>query len=585
MHPQTRQGVSSSSSSLGLDAMKSNSSNFDPIMASMGGAAASPMDVFEGHHLYHPYADDRGSDGGSPSPPATLMTPHPPTGRTNDLLLSPKQQQRRQNFFFAQEDDDAAPLRGEISAANQSNTAGPTTRPSRGRTMSQPTPKSSRSPLGAYNNYRNAEPLHADADMMPQPTDPPVHGGFRRGGGGAGKPPPPPPSVTPLTARASQPQPRLKPRLDVMMDEDSDRAERSRRLMAAGLLVSPGDRDTLPHFHADGPLAKSTGPPAGEGTPLFSKMQDLQRRDDPDFGLPGSSASVLCGFCCSWMCWTFVWIGLFAAVVKQDGWTRVDRVYFASSTFWLVGYGDFAPTTARERILTAAYMVLSMCLFGLALGRWGNSTIEAYKAASLAQQHATTSAGRPGQPGGAPNGGSNTYSHGYSFLHPTNYYGSNYSSTRSSNNNNNSNTFDGKDFLMFPGLPWLLVQSIFLTALSVLCVFGIQYCEQGQDNGEWTAVSTIYYAVSTACTIGLGDVVPTGEGGRALAIIFLPLSVGTTLHWMVWLAQKGIQRMQRNLVHRRDLRLDEFYERKLQKMGLVDAATFRALKREYEQLS
>jgi hypothetical protein len=57
---------------------------------------------------------------------------------------------------------------------------------------------------------------------------------------------------------------------------------------------------------------------------------------------------------------------------------------------------------------------------------------------------------------------------------------------------------------------------------------------------------------------------------------------------MVWMAQRGIQRTQRNMIHRRDLsnlRLDEFYERKLQSMGLVDATTFATLRREYEQMS
>jgi hypothetical protein len=141
---------------------------------------------------------------------------------------------------------------------------------------------------------------------------------------------------------------------------------------------------------------------------------------------------------------------------------------------------------------------------------------------------------------------------------------------------------------MFPGLSWLLVQSLFLTALSIFCVFGIQYYEQDDNAEDWTAVSTIYFAISTATTVGYGDVVPVTQKGRMLAILFFPLAVGTSLHWVTWVAQRGIQRIQQNMIHRRDLsnlRLDEFYERKLQTMGLVDASTFAALKREYEQLS
>jgi len=129
-------------------------------------------------------------------------------------------------------------------------------------------------------------------------------------------------------------------------------------------------------------------------------------------------------------------------------------------------------------------------------------------------------------------------------------------------------------FVLFPRLPWLLVQSLVLTTLSMICVTSIRYYEQKQqsqhddirtndiagaatntttvnevsfDNSdEWDFVSTLYYALSTATTTGMKDVVvPVSSDGTSFALLLLPLSAMTSLHWVVYIAQKYIQRMQR----------------------------------------
>ncbi|KAG7372507.1 ion channel [Nitzschia inconspicua] len=363
-----------------------------------------------------------------------------------------------------------------------------------------------------------------------------------------------------------------------------------------------------------------------ESTPLFSKMQDLMRREDPEYiSLTSnhSSANTLCGFCCSWLVWVHIWILLFAAVIQRQqqqhpaqvdtsvaaaaardaalsattpvattdateltSWTRWERIYFSASTFWTVGYGDLVITSHRDRLLTCAFLIISLCFFGLALGRWGNSVIEAYKAASLT--HATAKRQRQQQQQqqrlNQVRNDCDNDDPMMAFLWNT--HGRTSSTSRTSSR---SSTLEVEEFVVFPGLSWLLVQSLFMTALSIFCVFAIQYYEQDVEvSDEWTAVSTLYFAVSTATTVGFGDLVPVTRQGKILCVFFLPVAVGTSLHWLVWMAQRGIQRIQRNMIHRRDLsnlRLDEFYERRLQIMGLVDASTFAALKKEYEQMS
>ncbi|KAL3917197.1 MAG: hypothetical protein SGILL_004825 [Bacillariaceae sp.] len=373
-----------------------------------------------------------------------------------------------------------------------------------------------------------------------------------------------------------------------------------------------------------------------EATPLFSKMQELQQREDPEYASMTSNHSTaytLCGFCCSWLVWISVWILLFAAVIHHNDqalikeneiaeakaaealaaaglptttasasaetqpspadrpWTRLERIYFASSTFWTVGYGDYVATSKQERLLTCGFLVCSLCFMGLALGRWGNSVIEAYKAASLTHSANKRYQQRQAQQQRQREEEEAMEDPMVSFLWNTHGPTSlrRVDSITMANRKSSSKPKEDEGFLIFPGLPWLLVQTLFLTALSIFCVFGIQFYEQDvESSDEWTAVSTLYFAVTTATTTGFGDVVPKKRQGQLLAIFFLPLAVGTSLHWMVWMAQRGIQRIQRNMVHRRDLsnlRLDEFYERKLQSMGLVDASTFAALKKEYEQLS
>jgi hypothetical protein len=128
-------------------------------------------------------------------------------------------------------------------------------------------------------------------------------------------------------------------------------------------------------------------------------------------------------------------------------------------------------------------------------------------------------------------------------------------------------------FLLFPRLHWLLVQSLVLTILSVVCVTAIRYCEKkqhflrtmggankyettigskvgfdGKDEDEWDFVSTLYYAVSTASTSGIKNAVePVSTDGKFFALVFVPLSVITSLHWMVYIAQIRIQKSQQQV--------------------------------------
>ena len=353
--------------------------------------------------------------------------------------------------------------------------------------------------------------------------------------------------------------------------------------------------------------------------------------DDENYSSGYSMASHLGKFACSWSIWVCIWILLFAVSInsKSDSkddeygggsgkqWLQWDRIAYASSIFWTLGGDDYlgegnSHNNTYHRMVTCIFMMGSLGFMGLALGQWGNAVIEAYKAAMASSSSSMSDDGEAV----AKNSNNQKYysmdSSGRLYHHrrrkhisygqerrrqrqrslslsrhsrdatATDDIESYYRSPCELDNNEtkvDDHIQDDNDnsgyFVLFPRLPWLLVQSLVLTTLSMICVTSIRYYEQKQqsqhhgirtndtagvatnnttvvkvsfDNGddEWDFVSTLYYAVSTATTTGMKDVVvPVSSDGNSFALLFLPLSAMTSLHWVVYIAQKYIQRMQR----------------------------------------
>jgi len=56
----------------------------------------------------------------------------------------------------------------------------------------------------------------------------------------------------------------------------------------------------------------------------------------------------------------------------------------------------------------------------------------------------------------------------------------------------------------------------------------------------WSFINALYFAVSTASTVGYGDLTPTHEISRIFTIVFIILSTTLTLYSISLIAQKGI---------------------------------------------
>ena len=316
------------------------------------------------------------------------------------------------------------------------------------------------------------------------------------------------------------------------------------------------------------------------------------------------SALTWSAWVCGWICLFALSISIESDGQHKDSeysegrgsqWMNWDYIRYASSIFWTVGGDDYPGNDGyrisdQHQIITCVFMIGSMGFMGLALGNWGDAIIRTYAAALLkkdgalrdeknTQKYCSVARGRQifrqMTEGSVSNYGSLALSsskhnqYQWHDLSPLNFSDSSDDETECRKLTKDDDD-DDSSFVIFPRIHWLLAQTLVLTTLSAICITTIFYCEEKQlsdrtmrstdknetivgseigfDTGqdEWDAISTLYYAVSTATTAGLKNAsVPVSPEGKLWALLFVPLSVITSLHWMVYIAQSRIQKSQR----------------------------------------
>jgi len=70
-------------------------------------------------------------------------------------------------------------------------------------------------------------------------------------------------------------------------------------------------------------------------------------------------------------------------------------------------------------------------------------------------------------------------------------------------------------------------------------------CAIGSDAG-WDWTETLYFAITTSCTIGYGDKVPVDQWGRMLVVCFIPFAVGAMGWFLQYVAEYIIRSRQRS---------------------------------------
>lgn len=202
--------------------------------------------------------------------------------------------------------------------------------------------------------------------------------------------------------------------------------------------------------------------------------------------------------------------------------------------FACVRYGDLVPDSSAGRLFTALFALTGVAFLGIALGVIGNNIIETQElaveqASGLAQSNAMQLFLPSSEPPQEPDAEQELLDP--LLAHPR---------QRSSKS------------------PWYQ----FLLELSMVAFLLILFAsllsdDPGMESSTfsttgWRPVAdALYYAVISASTVGYGDMAPTTQSGRLVAIVAIPLAVGVMGHWLSFVASYIMQSKQDAMMKRR----------------------------------
>ena len=218
-----------------------------------------------------------------------------------------------------------------------------------------------------------------------------------------------------------------------------------------------------------------------------------------------------------------------------ERWPIIDSLYFSVVTFTTVGYGDLCPSTDAGKLFTIFYSFAGISIIGALLGIVGGSIIEAERAAIRKTRAAARAAmmelfdpkkKRRKAKAGSSGEESSAESRVTSALSGDDNRGN-------SNNDGGglgtlrgifSNLFslrkrrDGSKSLLRSAFDIVTdTYYIFVPFLAMAAVIG--------KKEGWNSITSAYYAMATASTVGYGDVSASSPQMRLLSIVFIPLAV------------------------------------------------------------
>ena len=204
----------------------------------------------------------------------------------------------------------------------------------------------------------------------------------------------------------------------------------------------------------------------------------------------------------------YILLGVLAYSIMMEHWSLVDAVYFSITTFTTVGYGDEFPRTTASKIFTCLFSLGGIAFLGAALASIGATLVEAElnavnTAKRVSRKRAMTIYDR--MPRVLKRNGK----------------------TPANSNVTAVVKFDATDAVAPPAAPktvWETVRSVIwklIPSFTLLLMGGVAI---GRLEG-WSWIDSMYYAVITAGTVGLGDYSPQRQVTRMCAILFVPFAV------------------------------------------------------------
>ena len=190
------------------------------------------------------------------------------------------------------------------------------------------------------------------------------------------------------------------------------------------------------------------------------------------------------------MCTLNLAVYLVVAIVAYsfvfERWSIIDSIYFACITFTTVGYGDPIPSNDSSRAFTCIFALYGVIILGLLIGLVGQAIVEKHNAymeviKAKAQEQVLELFGpdetTPATPTIAPK----------------------------------------EQSLMETMRTIIVVETPIISAIAIISL------AIGHFEG-WSMVSSIYYGVITASSVGYGDFSPQTQEMRLVAIFFTPIA-------------------------------------------------------------
>ncbi|CAB9511047.1 Two pore potassium channel [Seminavis robusta] len=247
-------------------------------------------------------------------------------------------------------------------------------------------------------------------------------------------------------------------------------------------------------------------------------------------------------------------------------WTIIDSMYFAVATFTTIGFGDLTPPdTHLARFLTCIFALSGVASLGLAVGVLGHHLVELEtKAMHYCERDVMTLfasvhieddtppntqqeqfKAKPANPHWKRLWNrmgcrwlSRQYQTVAGFLHPTPYNSFANAPCKTEACKRRKAKYE-KHFNQQHASQRVphhinVKFSVFLALILALSYW------IGHDAG-WDFWQTLYFAITTSCTIGYGDKVPTSQIGRLCVVAFIPFAVGAMGYFLQQLAEMIVQ--------------------------------------------
>lgn len=204
----------------------------------------------------------------------------------------------------------------------------------------------------------------------------------------------------------------------------------------------------------------------------------------------------------------YMGVGVLAYHKVFEHWSFVDSLYFTCVCFSTVGYGDLVPQTVGGKIFTCFFGFTGIALLGAAIATIGSKLVQTeVETIQLAQRESRKQLLK-------------AYDRMPKLLT---------SLRRANKKEQNKIIKEARKHLEETPIPRLSKAVINLwkgirwigQSLLVVLAGGLIL---GKLEG-WNTADSLYYALITASTIGLGDFAPTTRAGRMVSVLFIPLTV------------------------------------------------------------